>query len=117
MIMAAADQLTFSEKWEGMSLVPALDPANPNDYFLFLANDNDFNTTNGFMKLADGTFEQYNTNLNNDTVFLAYRVTIVPEPGSVSAIVLAGLTLGIPRRHGWPRRARTSRIEALLLRK
>src|SRR5262245_15499701 len=102
MIMAAADQLTFSEKWEGMSLVPALDPANPNDYFLFLANDNDFNTTNGFMKLADGSFEQYNTNLNNDTVFLAYRVTVVPEPGSVAVIASGALIAGITRRRFGP---------------
>ena len=31
----------LSEKWEGLALVPALDPANPNDYFLFVTNDND----------------------------------------------------------------------------
>jgi hypothetical protein len=78
---ASADELTFSEKWEGLSLVPALDPSHPDDYFLFVANDNDFNTLNGFMKLADGTFQQYAGNVNNDTVFLAYRVSItVPEP-------------------------------------
>ena len=27
------DRNNLSEKWEGMTLVPALDPANPNDYF------------------------------------------------------------------------------------
>ena len=36
------DKLTLGEKWEGMSLMPANDPLAPNDYFLFIANDNDF---------------------------------------------------------------------------
>src|SRR5262249_10595805 len=42
------DRNNLSEKWEGMALVPALDPANPNDYFLFVTNDNDFITQNGW---------------------------------------------------------------------
>ena len=42
------DRNNLSEKWEGMALVPALDPANPNDFFLFITNDNDFITQNGF---------------------------------------------------------------------
>ncbi len=32
----------LSEKWEAMDLLPALDPQRPNDYFLFVGNDNDF---------------------------------------------------------------------------
>ena len=32
-------------KWEALSLVPAQDPLNPSDYFLFAAADNDFITT------------------------------------------------------------------------
>src|SRR5262249_45698989 len=35
-------RLTLGEKWEGMALAPALDEAAPNDYFLFVGNDNDF---------------------------------------------------------------------------
>jgi hypothetical protein len=38
------DRNNLSEKWEGMALVPALDPANPQDFFLFVSNDNDFVT-------------------------------------------------------------------------
>src|SRR5262249_23579305 len=38
-------KLTMGEKWEGMALVSANDPANPNDYFLFVGNDNDFVTS------------------------------------------------------------------------
>ncbi len=42
------DRNNLSEKWEGMTLVPALDPANPQDFFLFVSNDNDFITQNGY---------------------------------------------------------------------
>jgi hypothetical protein len=77
----------LSEKWEGLVLLPTLDPTRPNDYFLFVANDNDFATTDGFQV---GT--AYNDGKDIDTMFLAYRVTIaaVPEPESY-ALMLAGL--------------------------
>ena len=42
------DRNNLSEKWEGMALVPALDPANPRDFFLFISNDNDFITQDGY---------------------------------------------------------------------
>ena len=44
---APNDRNNLSEKWEGMALVPALDPASPRDYYLFVSNDNDFITQNG----------------------------------------------------------------------
>lgn len=77
----------LSEKWEGLSLLSALDPDRPYDYFLFVANDNDFATTQGFQ-----VGSAYSDGKDIDTMFLVYRVTIapVPEPGSV-ALVLAGL--------------------------
>lgn len=88
-------QLTLGEKWEGMSLVPALDPARPHDYFLFVVNDNDFLTSAGNMRGPGGpvTYDGFagypatrqpinggtgNVN-NNDTVFLVYRVTFVND--------------------------------------
>jgi hypothetical protein len=79
----------LSEKWEGMALLPALDAERPDDYFLFIANDNDFATTDGFHAGA-----AYNDGKNLDTMFLAYRVTIsaVPEPGS-ALLMLAGAGL------------------------
>ncbi len=97
-------QLTLGEKWEGMALVPANDPAHPHDYFLFVANDNDFLTSTGTIKGPGGLtpydgFTGYDakrqpanggpgsTN-NNDTVFLAFRVTSVNDP---DAPVLSGL--------------------------
>lgn len=87
----------LSEKWEGLALLPALDPNRPYDYFLFIANDNDFATTDGFQ-----VGEAYNDGKDIDTMFLAYRVTItpaVPEPESW-ALMLGGLFAigGVARR-------------------
>jgi hypothetical protein len=86
----------LSEKWEGLVLLPALDPTRPNDYFLFVANDNDFATTDGFQ-----VGSAYDDGKDIDTMFLAYRVSItaVPEPAN-AAMLLAGLGLlaGVARR-------------------
>jgi hypothetical protein len=68
---APNDRSNLSEKWEGMGLVPALDPAKPDDFFLMIANDNDFLTTDGFQAGAS-----YKTPVDSDTVMLAYRVTL-----------------------------------------
>jgi hypothetical protein len=75
----------LSEKWEGLALLPALDPTAPNDYFLFVANDNDFLTTDGFQAGA-----AYAADFNNDTTFLAWRVTITPVPEPQSLLLMAG---------------------------
>jgi hypothetical protein len=87
----------LSEKWEGLVLLSTLEADRPNDYFLFVANDNDFATTDGFQ-----VGEAYNDGKDIDTMFLAYRVTItpaVPEPESW-ALMLAGLFAvgGVARR-------------------
>jgi hypothetical protein len=89
-------KLTLGEKWEGLAFVPAFDPAVPNDYFLFVGNDNDFLTSAGKMRGPDGTIINYNgfaahpaarippavgsPNNENDTVFLAFRVTLAATP-------------------------------------
>jgi hypothetical protein len=67
------DKDNLSEKWEAMSLVSVLDPTLPDDYFLFVANDNDFLTQDGFQvgapyKAEDGA--------DVDTMFLVYQVTL-----------------------------------------
>lgn len=80
----------LSEKWEGLALLPALDAAAPNDYFLFVANDNDFATTDGFQV---GT--PYNDGKDLDTMFLAYRVTIAPVPEPASALMLLAGALAV----------------------
>ena len=89
---------TLSEKWEAMALVPTND-GNPNDYFLFIGNDNDFQTQTGLLTQADGTSLAYNAGLENDTMVLAYRVTIVPEPCSALLLLGGGTALlGLRRR-------------------
>jgi hypothetical protein len=69
------DGNNLSEKWEGMALVPALDPANPNDYFLFVTNDNDFITQNGYQA---GRPYKDASGLEVDTMIMVYRITL-PE--------------------------------------
>jgi hypothetical protein len=58
-----------------MALVPALDPASPNDYFLFVTNDNDFITQNGYQA---GMSYKDASGLEVDTMILVYRITL-PE--------------------------------------
>ncbi|MGX7873503.1 esterase-like activity of phytase family protein [Mesorhizobium sp. ORM6] len=70
---APNDHDNLSEKWEAMSLASVLDPKLPDDYFLFVANDNDFLAQDGFQvgapyKAEDGA--------NVDTMFLVYQVTL-----------------------------------------
>jgi hypothetical protein len=95
------DTNNLSEKWEGLTLLSALDAAAPDDYFLFVANDNDFLTTTGFQ-----VGSPYNAGVDVDTMFLVYRVTLpgfsqqafIPEPGM--ALLFAGAVgaLGFARR-------------------
>jgi hypothetical protein len=69
------DRNNLSEKWEGMALVPALDPANPRDFFLFITNDNDFITQNGYQV---GAAYKDASGADVDTFLLVYRITL-PE--------------------------------------
>ena len=71
------DRNNLSEKWEGMALLPALDPAHPRDFFLFVVNDNDFITQNGFQV---GAMYKDPSGVDVDTLILVYRVTL-PELG------------------------------------
>jgi autotransporter-associated beta strand protein len=84
---------SLSEKWEGMALVSALDPAKPNDYFLFVGNDNDFLTSNLKMKSTTGaistTAGPFGASVENDTMFLAYRLTL-PTGGVDQSILTIG---------------------------
>ena len=67
------DRNNLSEKWEGMVMVPALDPANPRDFFLFVTNDNDFITQNGYQA---GAAYKDQSGADVDTIILAYRLTL-----------------------------------------
>lgn len=96
------DQNTFTEKWEGLTLMPLNDPAAPSDHLLLVANDNDFKSPvvyhNG---VAVGTNE-----IALDNMVLAYRVSLptygapVP-PNQLPGIVFTGptnATLSAPAR-------------------
>jgi hypothetical protein len=72
------DRNNLSEKWEGMTLVPALDPTNPRDFFLLVSNDNDFITQNGFQV---GAAYKDPSGLDVDTTFLVFRLTL-PAPSN-----------------------------------
>ena len=90
---------SISEKWEALSVVPCLDVANPNDYFLMVGNDNDFITATGVMTGA--TTPAYNgiaTKAGEETVenlnrILVYRVTL---PGFVDPGLVVSATNRAP---------------------
>jgi len=71
----ANDTNALYEKWEGMALLPVLDDAAPNDYFLVVASDNDFITQNGSMQ---GNAYKDSSGANVDSVVLVYRISL-PE--------------------------------------
>jgi hypothetical protein len=79
------DTNNLSEKWEALALVPALDPAAPDDWFLFIGNDNDFLTTQGFQ---DGA--AYAATVDNDSMVLVYRITLPSRLVNLSSRAQAG---------------------------
>ena len=79
------DDNNLAEKWEALALAPALDPAAPDDYFLFVGNDNDFLTTQGFQ---DGG--AYDGGVNNDSMVLVYRLTLPGRLVNVSSRAQTG---------------------------
>ncbi|MVA55818.1 esterase-like activity of phytase family protein [Agrobacterium vitis] len=70
---APNDKNNLSEKWEAMSVAPALDPSAPDDYFLFVANDNDFLTQDGYQV---GAAYKAEGGAEVDTMFQVFRVTL-----------------------------------------
>jgi hypothetical protein len=77
---AATNRFTLPEKLEAMALVPVLDPKAPDDVFLFIGSDNDFQTRQGMVggmafdaevKAADGSPAG-----DNDNLILVYRLTL-----------------------------------------
>lgn len=80
------NSFTFNEKLEGMALVPDLATARTDDYFLFVANDNDYqssrvkmlNTTGALENFGDGRVNVGNGLITHDSVFYVYRIVISP---------------------------------------
>ncbi|MBL8631514.1 MAG: esterase-like activity of phytase family protein, partial [Rhodospirillaceae bacterium] len=65
------NRLTIAEKWEGMALAPVLDQASPQDFFLFVGNDNDFLATNC---LVGG--QNCSQTVDSDANVMIYRLTL-----------------------------------------
>ncbi|MFZ4767957.1 MAG: esterase-like activity of phytase family protein, partial [Roseimicrobium sp.] len=80
---ASPNQFTVNEKLEGMAIVPDASTANGNDFFLFVANDKDFQSSSVKMLDATGAFmapiDARDRGITNDAVFTAWRITIVPN--------------------------------------
>jgi len=76
-----ADSNTLNEKIEGMALVPDLSTPAANDFFLFIANDNDFQSSSVMMLDTAGTVASRGDGraaggITNDAMYYAYRITI-----------------------------------------
>lgn len=94
---ALTNPTTLSEKWEAMGLLPTLEEDKPQDVFLFVGNDNDFQTTNGQINggMTNGTttLTTYNSGFNNDNMFLVYRLTL---PTYVDPLYFQAMMTGAP---------------------
>ncbi len=75
-----ANSNTLNEKIEGMALVPDISTPAANDFFLFVANDNDFQSSNVMMLDAAGTVTTKGNGqvggVTNDAMFYVYRLII-----------------------------------------
>ncbi len=83
----------LSEKWEALALVPALDAAKLDDFFLFVGNDNDFVTQTGFQV---GQAYRDASGVENDTMLMAYRLTLPTyvDPMATESQALTGAAIG-----------------------
>jgi len=86
---------SLSEKWEAMALAPVLEDSAPQDFFLFIGNDNDFQAGNGFIngQSYNGSLSGTGGTGNNDSVMLVYRLTL---PTYVDPQALAALNVTSP---------------------
>jgi hypothetical protein len=94
---AGTNPTTIGEKWEAMGLLPTLEESNPQDVFLFVGNDNDFQTTNGQINggMTNGTttLTSYNSGFVNDNMFMVYRLTL---PTYVDPLFYQAMMTGAP---------------------
>jgi hypothetical protein len=65
------DETLIDAKWESLALAPAMDPAFPDDYFLFTVADNDFITLNGI-----SLGQPYSAGDNVNTQIFVFRITL-----------------------------------------
>ncbi|WP_156679471.1 esterase-like activity of phytase family protein [Sphingomonas profundi] len=92
---APSSATSLSEKQEAMGLAPVLLDSAPQDFFLLIGNDNDFQASEGFIN-----GQPYNASLSgaggtgvNDSVVLVYRLTL---PTYIDPTALAAMKVGAP---------------------
>jgi hypothetical protein len=91
---------TISEKLEALALAPVLEEGAPQDFFLFVGNDNDFQGTSITFNGVAGTSGAGDGSGNNDNVFLVYRLslpTYVDPQALASMIGTAPLAINATR--------------------
>ncbi len=81
------NRLTLAEKWEGMALAPVLEESAPQDFFLFVGNDNDFLTTNCRVNNQDCS-----QTVDSDAHMMIYRLSLPTyvDPEYRAAMVAGG---------------------------
>ena len=67
---------SIGEKWEAMALAPVLEEGAPQDFFLFVGNDNDFQGTAISFNGVPATSGALDGTGNNDSILLVYRLTL-----------------------------------------
>jgi uncharacterized protein YhjY with autotransporter beta-barrel domain len=99
------NRLTLAEKWEGMALAPVLEENAPQDFFLFVGNDNDFLSTN-----CSVNGQNCAQTVDSDPHVLVYRLTLptyvdpeyraaMVEGGPVILETLSQAGVGVARGH------------------
>lgn len=91
--LPVSSRTTISEKIEAMALAPVLEENAPQDFFLFVGNDNDFQATQASFNGTNYTLGALDGSGNNDSVMLVYRLTL---PTYVDPQALAALNLTAP---------------------
>ncbi|MES2271857.1 MAG: esterase-like activity of phytase family protein [Pseudomonadota bacterium] len=84
---------TIGEKWEAMALAPVLEENAPQDFFLFVGNDNDFQGTNIRFNGVSSASGALDGTGNNDSILLVYRLTL---PTYVDPQALAAMNAMAP---------------------
>jgi hypothetical protein len=77
---APSDPASLSEKWESMAVAPAMNPDSPDDFFLFIGNDNNFRTARldaaGLRGVSTALTDATSGTGDVDNLVLVYRVSL-----------------------------------------
>ena len=87
---------SLSEKFEALGLAPVLEEGAPQDFFLFVGNDNDFITQTGFIngQPFDASLSGAGGTGGSDNLILVYRLSL---PTYVDPLALESLEIGAPQ--------------------